>query len=220
MGKGEAWKVQKWKEGNIAKYNRVRSEERCGEIRSRTRSRVELTGWRKWHLGEGFLCKPGPHALCFHPTCEVKWTVQSVLHNTNQSTNARVIQQCRFESVHWRVRCCLEIYVLSYRIHRIVNFKYSIYDHCKYGAWMLSVLHDDHKWKHSPAISSHLSSTNTHTNIAHTAQWHWASFTNMCINVLSLQCAQWPPSWICYWTRIISNWPTVCNQGNETFRTF
>lgn len=88
MGKGEAWKVQKWKEGNIAKYNRVRPEERCGEIRSRTRSRVELTGWRKWHLGEGFLCKPGPHALCFHPTCEVKWTVQPVLHNTNQSTSA------------------------------------------------------------------------------------------------------------------------------------
>lgn len=40
--------------------------------------------------------------LCFHPTCEVNWTVQSALHYTSQTT-AEVTQQWHFKLVHFSV---------------------------------------------------------------------------------------------------------------------
>lgn len=93
------------KETLLRKSNGVQPDGSCNAMWSRTWSWVELTGWWKWQLSEGFLCKLGPRALCFHPTCEVKWTVQSVLHNTNQQTTARVTQRRHFELVLFPSEC-------------------------------------------------------------------------------------------------------------------
>lgn len=51
-GKGRGMNRNK-EETALRKYSRVEPEESCSEIRSRTWSRVELTGWWKWHLSEG-----------------------------------------------------------------------------------------------------------------------------------------------------------------------
>lgn len=78
-GKRRGLKSQK-----IKTYNRIQAEGSYNMMTSWIQSWVELTGWWKWHLSEAFFVQAWARAPCFHPTCEAKWTVQPVPHNTNQ----------------------------------------------------------------------------------------------------------------------------------------
>lgn len=65
---------RKKKKSELRKYDWAESEGNSCRIKGRLLSRVEMTERWKLHLSENLLCKLGPCALCFHPTCEVNYS--------------------------------------------------------------------------------------------------------------------------------------------------